>query len=602
MFTLQYKTFLLFLSTPRCKRYEKFPIAVLKNAVAYEYGGIDVIDELTLAPPRKEGSKENTEEEEDQEKKQQRATQFTVSTTEEPSLTNVVTAAEDFIKVLATVSTSQSSSSTDLDGGEKPSSEKKRRKNNGKKKKTKNQKGTKKKHKAVSNGITPNTATVSPAGSKPGEVIALSNVISESQQPSQLGKNTNRVSAHENQFQVVRSKTAVKDNNSLVKENTHSSAANTTIIPPKGMRMGRRKKNQKVPVASMNTIDDLGSSSAPTIITITTAKKQSPGADAEKGPVVSSVTEPSTVKRNKSKEQRLRQRRKKWRMVNLNSSVVTGGLQRSSVEIPKASSLAVSITAPELSHRKKKKSKTKTSNIIRGDSMDKKTRGQKDVRLQKSEFLNCPSSFTRHSKDQGAREKREKQKEDSGVSFTVATGCNDSSVDTDQTVPLTVLPTALPTQPQVLNLTFGSSKKQKSEERGLRRRATSLSLLGMKPRRKNNSVNVSSVFTISETTAAPVFTKQQNEDNRRQREPEQKDTTTPHMSAVSVPELKEDTHTTFTNTHSKATVAEELRPPPPSSTSPAPLIVSPIQLSIEKVKAHFNRKKRRKAALLSGWS
>ncbi|XP_043114167.1 proteoglycan 4 [Puntigrus tetrazona] len=53
---------------------------------------------------------------------------------EEPSLTNVVTAAEDFIKVLATVSTSQSSSA-DAGKGETQTSEKKRKKNSSKKKK-----------------------------------------------------------------------------------------------------------------------------------------------------------------------------------------------------------------------------------------------------------------------------------------------------------------------------------------------------------------------------------------------------------------------------------------------------------------------------------
>uniref|UniRef100_A0A3Q3X9V6 phospholipase A2 n=1 Tax=Mola mola TaxID=94237 RepID=A0A3Q3X9V6_MOLML len=31
-----------------CKQYEKFPIAMLREAIPYEFGGIDVIDELTL--------------------------------------------------------------------------------------------------------------------------------------------------------------------------------------------------------------------------------------------------------------------------------------------------------------------------------------------------------------------------------------------------------------------------------------------------------------------------------------------------------------------------------------------------------------------------
>ncbi|XP_060901761.1 group 3 secretory phospholipase A2 [Labrus mixtus] len=87
-----------------CKRYQKFPIAVLQEAVPYDFGGIDVIDVLTLAPPKSVESKKSPEEE-----KPESTTQSAMSGPEEPSLRNVVTAAEDFIKVLATVSTSQSS-------------------------------------------------------------------------------------------------------------------------------------------------------------------------------------------------------------------------------------------------------------------------------------------------------------------------------------------------------------------------------------------------------------------------------------------------------------------------------------------------------------
>ncbi|XP_067307169.1 uncharacterized protein proca1 [Pseudorasbora parva] len=116
-----------------CKKYDRVPVAVIKESIPYDFGGIDVIDVLTIAPPKE---KESDEEKQNKTESKTQST-FSESKTaaqEEPSLTNVVTAAEDFIKVLATVSTSQSSS-TDTGKGETQTSEKKRKKNSGKKKK-----------------------------------------------------------------------------------------------------------------------------------------------------------------------------------------------------------------------------------------------------------------------------------------------------------------------------------------------------------------------------------------------------------------------------------------------------------------------------------
>ncbi|XP_054650282.1 uncharacterized protein proca1 [Dunckerocampus dactyliophorus] len=119
-----------------CKRYEKLPIAVVKEAVPYDYGGIAVIDVLTRTPPvRKDCSKQE-------------------STT--PSA-NIVTVAEDFIKVLASVSTSQNSAA------DKQSEEKKEKKESAQKKKKKG-KGRKGKQKVA----------------KAAEEVPLSNFISES--------------------------------------------------------------------------------------------------------------------------------------------------------------------------------------------------------------------------------------------------------------------------------------------------------------------------------------------------------------------------------------------------------------------------------------
>ncbi|KAJ8391429.1 hypothetical protein AAFF_G00089030 [Aldrovandia affinis] len=80
-----------------CKKYDTVPVAVTKESKHYDFGGIDVIDKLTIAPRvEKEPNRE-------QEGQREGTTQPTppssqTSVPEEPSLSNVVTAAEDFIK------------------------------------------------------------------------------------------------------------------------------------------------------------------------------------------------------------------------------------------------------------------------------------------------------------------------------------------------------------------------------------------------------------------------------------------------------------------------------------------------------------------------
>ncbi|KAL7831623.1 hypothetical protein AOLI_G00291710 [Acnodon oligacanthus] len=127
-----------------CKRYDRVPVAVIRQSIPYDFGGIDVIDVLTLAPPRKKLSELDKDEQEkmpgSESTTQSSFTGSKSATPEEPSLTNVVTAAEDFIKVLATVSTSQSTSA-DSGKGEAQTSEKKRKKNAGKKKKDSKRRG-----------------------------------------------------------------------------------------------------------------------------------------------------------------------------------------------------------------------------------------------------------------------------------------------------------------------------------------------------------------------------------------------------------------------------------------------------------------------------
>ncbi|KAJ7995597.1 hypothetical protein DPEC_G00246240 [Dallia pectoralis] len=160
-----------------CKRYGMLPVAMPRESVLYDYGGIDVIDVLTLAPVvRKEKKKAATEQDE------------TEGTTQ--SSPNVFTAAEDFIKVLATVSTSQGTA-TDTTKGETQTSEKKKRKNTaGTKRKMKKGKGKgkgrKRKQKMLSKGAE-DGITVSPT--KAEEVDNKGNFVNEPEKGDQLNRN-----------------------------------------------------------------------------------------------------------------------------------------------------------------------------------------------------------------------------------------------------------------------------------------------------------------------------------------------------------------------------------------------------------------------------
>ncbi|XP_072320530.1 uncharacterized protein proca1 [Eucyclogobius newberryi] len=183
-----------------CKQLEKRPIAVLKDAVPYDFGGIDVIDELTVAPSRKKDSNKSGEQVQSEPTSQSPVSGSQTSSPEEPSLRNVMTAAEDFIKVLATVSTSQSSTA-DSDKGNAPSSEKKKKKTSQKKKKTKKTKGKgrKKKQKQKQEAVVKmeDNGTVPLTGPKEEGATGLSNCISQSQLPEQPGRSSNTVSGNE---------------------------------------------------------------------------------------------------------------------------------------------------------------------------------------------------------------------------------------------------------------------------------------------------------------------------------------------------------------------------------------------------------------------
>ncbi|KAG7470619.1 hypothetical protein MATL_G00115830 [Megalops atlanticus] len=109
-----------------CKRYDKVPVAVARESIPYDFGGIDVIDELTIAPRVQKVPKPTENKEES--RTQPTASGSQTTPPEEPTLGNVVTAAEDFIKVLATVSTSQTSSTETTKGNAQGTDKKKKKK------------------------------------------------------------------------------------------------------------------------------------------------------------------------------------------------------------------------------------------------------------------------------------------------------------------------------------------------------------------------------------------------------------------------------------------------------------------------------------------
>ncbi|XP_061828569.1 uncharacterized protein proca1 isoform X1 [Nerophis lumbriciformis] len=204
-----------------CKRYEKFPIAVLKEAVPYDYGGISVIDVVTRAPP----------------------------ITKDTPDTNVVTVAEDFIKVLATVSTSQSSSA------DKQSESQEKKKKKKQKKKKKKGKGRKRKQKV--------------------EEAPLSNFISESDKHDPMAAQRPAEGPNQPSNEVLEDQAVVKTTLSPSRPAGQTSRPSVKNSPS---RTGRRK--EKFPQPALST----------TTITIPTSQQQSPH------------VRPTKVKRNRSKD------------------------------------------------------------------------------------------------------------------------------------------------------------------------------------------------------------------------------------------------------------------------------------------------------------
>lgn len=540
---------------------------MLQDAVPYDFGGIDIIDELPL--PTKESHKEDTES----------TTQSTIPGPEEPSLRNVMTAAEDFIKVLATVSTSQSSTS-DSEKGEAQSSEKKKRKNSGKKKKTTNKqkgkgKGRKKKQKAEAGIKIEESATVSTSGSKAEEVKVLSNFINKSHKHDQLHKNSKRVSEsrHELGGKQEPSNEVMKDEPVMDKENglimstatvqkkpdstaeiIRFTATSTTTAAPqraktRGLRKGWRKKNKTIPpppsdALSMNTTDI----SVPTVITITPVaqpEQQSEGSNIETRAGVSTARTPIVspkVKRNRSKERGDKEGRKKRRKDSSASPIEATPTDNSSVDNLKVIPLTGAPTVPSLPHR---------LNIYGAKTM---------VTSLNSSFSVLKKQRLQNRGSKGSRRK----------TVLPPSSRNENG--------LFVLPSPETSDARIDPATFAAISR---------------------PSEGTDSHGEWRLYTAI-TVPPSVTTKTHRQTIRQQKKSKKKGKSAAFSDGMLVLEQTEQTPMTFTTTSSKVATTGGLRllrsDTTTSTTSGAP-IMSPVQLSIERVKAQFSRKKRRKAAL-----
>lgn len=546
----------------------------MREAVPYDFGGIDIIDELTVAPPKSKGSKKSNEEE-----KLESATQSTMLGPEEPSLRNVVTAAEDFLKVLATVSTSQSSS-TNSDKVEEQSSEKKKRKNTGKKKKTNKKKkgkgnGRKRKVKTEAGVKAEEGAAVSPSGSK-AEVKPMSNFINESQRYDQSSRSTKRVD--ESEFEL-RGKDeppneVMKDEPALDKETVSITSPATvqkrpagsitavlteevtpsisTTVPHKAktrrQRKEKRKKSKETTLLSSpkdlvaNKTENL--SLVPTIITITPPaqpEQQNFGSDTEKRPVVRIANAPiviSKVKRNRSKDKTDTEGRKKRRKGSSASPIVAVALQNSSLDNLKVIPLTGVHTTPSI------------------PTADYQLSHRLDVYTGRVKVTALNTSFSilkrQRSKERGLRNNKRKASVPSSLEIP-------RSHKFENVLPI------------LTRVPLNSHETTAAEE----------------------ETQTQSEWRLFATAAPTVDTKQQRQAARQQRKPRKK------AAALSdaFSDAKQTEPVTFLSMPVKAATTAELRSKNPFATTLAPPDMSPLQLSIERAKAQFTRKKKRKMRL-----
>lgn len=485
-------------------------------------------------------------------------TQSTITGPEEPSLGNVVTAAEDFIKVLATVSSSQSSS-TSSDRGETQSSEKKKkkRKNTGKKKSDKKQKGKgkwrKRKQKAeVGSKADEGTAASTSGGA--GEVKGLSTFISESHRHSPSRKHM--ISEYEPVRKVEPLNEVMKDEPAVDKDT---------------VSMTSRPATQKKP----ETTTEFLSSSTTTV----------------------------PPKRMKTKQLKGKGRRK------VIPSPQELPVNTTDISVP-TTLTATSVSCPD--HR--------SLGEEAADQLAVSTAGTTTV---------SPKVKRTRSEDRGDREWRKKKRKDSTASPTVATPNENNPADNLKAVPITEA-TAAPSgrrdgrtvvQDVTLNVSYSVLKTQKLKERGLRssRRKAAPPAAGGKPSQTPENLTSLPPQTSESTattgmpthetpgpterlsptiTKAPSVTKnRRGQAVRGQRRSRKRTGPSAARDRLSVSQQTEQTAAAvFTSTPPNAATAGgpgSLKITASTSASP---VLSPVQLTVERLQAQFVRKKRRKTA------
>ncbi|XP_027855453.1 uncharacterized protein proca1 [Xiphophorus couchianus] len=526
-----------------CKRYDKFPIAVLREAVPYDYGGVDVIDELTVAPPKREESKQSEEEEQ-----RESPTQSTIS---EPSLRNVVTAAEDFIKVLATVSTSQSSNA-DSDKEEAQTSEKKRRKNAGAKKKAnrkhkKKGKGRKRKQKTEAAV----KAEEGAAGSKAEDIfLSLSNFISESNKRNQSRINANIVDDRE--FELRRTD---EPSNDVMKDEPASGKETVSITssPLKARKMPNESvggMKEEVPLSE-------------NLMTLSTPQKVKSRGQKEGGRKSGKKNSPPSCEHRR-----------------LNSV--------DSVPI---------IILPELEQCSSTTTSTASVPIV------------------------APKVQRSRSKERGDKERRKKRKKVSSDALIVPSDPRDSSPESRTAFPLTRSPTSAPaprtellllrtpfyrpdSQVTALSPNFSASKRRRSKEsvQRSRRRKTAILLSSQNLFSHSGPENANLVPTTPQTlvgwpgfASTPALQDTESHDELRLLTTAAPTVST-NLNVLLRKRQKSDQEQNEPETLPTSPI--KVRSERSWTTTSAAPSMSPLQFSIERARAQFNRKKRRKALQL----
>ncbi|KAK1899735.1 Group 3 secretory phospholipase A2 [Dissostichus eleginoides] len=307
-----------------------------------------------------------------------------------------------------------------------------------------------------------------------------------------------------------------------------------TVAPSKKKESKESEEEEK---PETNTADNLSVTiSIPTIITITPTEQPK-----QQSFVVSTASAPieiPKVKRNRSKERRDREGRKKRRKVSLASPFVDAGYENSSTDNLKVIPFTGAPTVPSLPTTERQVSQT--IDVYGGKTIVQVTA--------------LKSSFTvlKRQKSKGLRSRRRK---------TVSPFFSSESPPAP----------AIPLTTAAINRPAEHTETQ-SEWR---------------------------LFTT--ITAAPsIITNRHRQRIRQQRKPRKKVVAAAFDDGVSIPNQTKQTPLTFTTTQSKVATTEELnllRSEKRHETTSGTPVMSPIQLSIERAKAQFTLKKRRKAAI-----